>query len=92
MKGKIYLRPLAKNETEMIMFAHIDPKGKIPKWVVNLFQKSWPRKYFRSIEKNAGLKQRPLKPGIEKLLSKLERLLMDSPEKVVSLEKSPIYE
>lgn len=29
----------------------VDPKGSIPKWLVNLFQRSWPRKAFYGIRK-----------------------------------------
>jgi hypothetical protein len=28
-----------------------DPKGSVPKWVVNLFQKGWPRDTFKAIRK-----------------------------------------
>ena len=33
---------------------HCDPKGAIPAWLVNVFQKSWPRKTFEGIRKQAA--------------------------------------
>ncbi|MCC7441574.1 MAG: hypothetical protein IT285_08075 [Bdellovibrionales bacterium] len=33
-----------------------DPKGSIPKWLVNLFQKSWPRKTLENMRKQAKKK------------------------------------
>jgi len=29
---------------------HADPRGSVPKWVVNLFQRGWPRKSFEAIQ------------------------------------------
>lgn len=48
----------------------VDPKGSIPKWVVNLFQKSWPYKTLsriREIAMNGGM---PAHPDIVALLKK----------------------
>ena len=36
------LQQLGPKKTRFICEIHADPKGAIPKWVVNLFQKSWP--------------------------------------------------
>ncbi len=32
---------------------HCDPKGSVPKWIVNFFQKDWPINTFRSLRKQA---------------------------------------
>jgi hypothetical protein len=33
---------------------HADPKGDVPKWMVNLFQKSWPHKTIESLRKQVS--------------------------------------
>jgi len=37
--------------TELTAEIHCDPRGAIPAWVVNLFQKSWPRNTFERLRK-----------------------------------------
>ena len=37
------LTMLGDNRTHLVVEIHADPKGSVPKWLVNLFQKSWPR-------------------------------------------------
>ena len=41
-------------ETEVIAMVHADPKGSVPKWVVNLFQKVWPRKTIEDMRKQVA--------------------------------------
>jgi hypothetical protein len=53
------LRQIAPNRTWFSCEIHADPKGVIPKWVVNLFQKSWP---YDTI---MGLRQQLLKNDIQ---------------------------
>lgn len=36
-------------ETEVTAEIHADPKGAVPKWVINLFQKFWPRQTLESL-------------------------------------------
>jgi hypothetical protein len=33
---------------------HVDPKGSVPKWIVNLFQRKWPRQTFDGIQKQVA--------------------------------------
>jgi hypothetical protein len=40
-------------KTLVVADIHCDPKGAIPKWVVNLFQKDWPISTFRNLRKQA---------------------------------------
>jgi hypothetical protein len=42
MDSSFVLKSIGKNRTYFTCEIHADPKGIIPKWVVNLFQKSWP--------------------------------------------------
>lgn len=41
-------------KTHMVVEIHADPKGSVPKWLVNLFQKSWPRKTIEGIRNQAA--------------------------------------
>ena len=40
--------------TELTAEIDCDPKGAIPAWVVNVFQKSWPRKTFEGVRKQVA--------------------------------------
>jgi hypothetical protein len=40
--------------TDLTAELHCDPRGAIPKWVVNFFQKSWPQNTFEAIRKQAA--------------------------------------
>jgi hypothetical protein len=40
--------------TELTAELQADPKGSIPKWVVNFFQKNWPRNTFEAIRAQAA--------------------------------------
>jgi START domain len=40
--------------TELTAELHCDPKGALPVWVVNLFQKSWPRNTLEAIRTQAA--------------------------------------
>jgi hypothetical protein len=39
--------------THIVADIHTDPKGSVPKWIVNLFQKSWPHNTIESLRKQA---------------------------------------
>jgi len=49
--------------TELSIEMSTDPKGAIPAWVVNLFQKDWARETMRGIRKQ--VKKPDLKPPVE---------------------------
>ena len=40
--------------TELTAELHCDPRGALPKWVVNLFQKNWPRNTLEAIRTQAA--------------------------------------
>jgi hypothetical protein len=42
-----------------------DPRGFIPKWIVNLFQKKWPKNTLEGIRKLASRTDIPETPGIK---------------------------
>lgn len=50
--GKMFLQSVEAGKKSYIEGElHCDPKGTIPKWIVNLFQKSWPRNTLEGIRK-----------------------------------------
>lgn len=57
-----------------------DPKGGIPKWVVNFFQQGWPQNTFRNLRKQVK------KPDIQ-VLPVIESLLRIPPVKVAQKAK-----
>lgn len=42
VEGKYTLTKLGNKKTNLVVEILADPKGMIPKWVVNIYQKSWP--------------------------------------------------
>lgn len=58
--------------TRLNVAFHIDPKGSVPKWVVNLFYKGWPRKCFRNIQRQVQTRTAPTPDWIEKLMKELK--------------------
>lgn len=75
--GVFCLRPETENLTSAIFFLHIDPKGFIPAWLVNLVQTSWSYEFVKAIEKRANSHRKPLRPGIRQALDRL-RVLIDA--------------
>ena len=41
-------------KTHVTLLVHVDPCGSVPKWIVNLFQKDYPRTVFKAIRKQAS--------------------------------------
>ena len=61
--SKYVLTPLGQGKTKVEVEIHTDPKGSLPAWLVNLIQKSWPRKTLNGIKgqlKKPFVKNRPL--------------------------------
>ncbi len=53
--GKLTVTSLVPGKTCYIEGElHCDPKGSIPKWIVNLFQKGWPRRTLEGVRKQAA--------------------------------------
>ena len=46
-----HLTPISDTRTHVRVEVHTDPKGKLPSWLVNLIQKSWPIKTLKGIRK-----------------------------------------
>ncbi len=53
VQGFYYLKSLSPQQTKVIVAVNADPKGSVPKWIVNMIQKSWPRKTLLSLQAQA---------------------------------------
>ena len=72
--GSSYLlKPLNAKETYIIAEIHADPKGSVPKWIVNLFQKQWPHHTIEALREQAEKDDIVENPAIKKLVSNLKR-------------------
>ncbi|MBI3541822.1 MAG: hypothetical protein HY075_00920 [Deltaproteobacteria bacterium] len=47
--SRYILTQVAPNQTHVVVEIHADPRGSVAKWLVNLFQKSWPTKSLNGI-------------------------------------------
>ena len=73
--GQTLLRPVGKGETEIELILFVDPRGHIPAWLVNMFQKSMPYNFLRALEEKAGRTNYKLRPPFKKMLDQLFVLL-----------------
>jgi hypothetical protein len=51
---------------------HADPKGSVPKWIVNMFQRSWPRDTFKGIQKQLTKSGIPIPSEFANVISQLK--------------------
>ncbi len=54
VSGSFRLTSLEKDRVSLDAEVQCDPKGAIPAWIVNLFQKNWPRNTFQALQKQAA--------------------------------------
>ncbi len=53
--SELYLKPANNGKQAFISIeVHSDPRGFIPKWLINYEQRSWPRKFFLGLIKQLG--------------------------------------
>jgi hypothetical protein len=56
--------------TSLLAEVHADPRGSVPKWIVNLFQRAWPKNTFKGIQKQLE-KRKEVPPAFADVISKL---------------------
>ena len=75
VRGNIFLSKLIltalpeQNRTNFIGEVHVDPKGAIPSWLVNLVQKDWPSNTYENISsqlKKPDISDDPLVKDLDK--------------------------
>ncbi|MEK6579718.1 MAG: START domain-containing protein [Bdellovibrionota bacterium] len=67
------LHALEKGKTKVTAMMHADPKGTVPKWIVNFFQKSWPLDTFESLKKQAAKSDIRRAPEFIDVIEKVEQ-------------------
>ncbi|GAB4015198.1 MAG: hypothetical protein Fur0010_13950 [Bdellovibrio sp.] len=73
--SNIGLRPVSNKETYIEWTVFADPKGIIPSFIVNFYQKKFGVKFFHALEKRCVDKPTPLRPGLTKMLNKLREII-----------------
>ncbi len=58
-------------KTKLVGEFHIDPKGTVPRWMVNLFQRDWPKKAFHAIQRRVASVKPTVPVVLESLLAPL---------------------
>jgi hypothetical protein len=69
------MRPLDKENTYVELTVFIDPRGSIPSWLINFYQKKWPLSFLKSLEKHCHENPIPLRPGLRTMLHNLLEIL-----------------
>ncbi|MBI3555359.1 MAG: hypothetical protein HY074_03725 [Deltaproteobacteria bacterium] len=62
--SRYILTRISPTQTHLVVEIHADPKGGVPKWLVNLFQKSWPEKTLNGIRAQCAKADVQEHPGI----------------------------
>ena len=70
-------------ETYVEAEIHCDPKGGVPKWLVNFFQQGWPQTTFENLRKQAKKPDIQILPVVENLLQKPAVKLVRASKKAV---------
>lgn len=70
LESSYRLKALNDQETYVIAEVHADPKGGVPKWVVNSFQKDWPVNTISSLRKQADKTDIQENPRFQKIFLK----------------------
>jgi hypothetical protein len=73
INSKYTITPIGKYKSKLEVEIFSDPKGAIPKWLVNLIQKKWPQKTLMAIKaqvEKTYVKDYPLPPIVESKISK----------------------
>lgn len=73
--SNIGIRPVSDKETYIEWTVFADPKGIIPSFVVNFYQKKYGVEFFRALEKRSNEKILPLRPGLIRMLEQLRKML-----------------
>lgn len=52
-RGVYTIKDLGNSKSQVSVEIHLDPKGSVPRWLVNLIQKSWPKRTLDGIRRQA---------------------------------------
>lgn len=68
-------RPIDRDRTYVELTAFIDPKGSLPAWLINFYQKSWPSKFLKALEARCQTHPVKLRKGLRPMLRDLLKLM-----------------
>lgn len=68
-------RPIDHDRTYVELTAFIDPKGSLPAWLINFYQKSWPMKFLKALEARCQTHPVKLRKGLQPMLKDLLKLM-----------------
>jgi hypothetical protein len=54
------VRMISPTESEVVVESHVDPKGIVPGWAVNMINRGWPVNTLLGIEREVALKATPI--------------------------------
>ena len=69
LHSAVTMKPLNDRETNIDVTIHVDPRGQIPSWIVNLIQKNWPYRFIKGMEKRSFSITPKLGPELLKFVS-----------------------
>lgn len=73
--SNVGFRPISKNKTYVEMTVFVNPGGSIPRFLINFYQKKFPVKFLKQLERRALSHKTPLNPGIKALLVDLLNII-----------------
>ncbi|CAB5135347.1 hypothetical protein D3OALGA1CA_3499 [Olavius algarvensis associated proteobacterium Delta 3] len=73
--GEMRVRPITDRKTEIDLLMYVDPRGFIPHWLVNMFQKKLPYNFLKALEKKAGTTDFDVRPQFQQLVNDLEAMM-----------------
>ena len=76
MDSSFMLKPISETQTLVTAEIHTDPKGNVPKWAVNLFQKEWPYNTIQSLREQVQKPDITEAPQLQAYLSVLRQFVV----------------
>ncbi len=78
VRGKVVhnefrLTPAAGGKTRLEGEFHVDAMGSVPKWIVNMFQHSWPKSAFRAIQKRVDTGKSQIPAALEEVVKPIDQ-------------------
>lgn len=73
--SNIGLRPVGAKKTYVEWTLFASPKGNIPDWLVNFYQRSFPISFFKLLSERANKRKIKILPGLKQKLAELESVM-----------------
>jgi hypothetical protein len=76
--ARFKIRPVSEEVTYIEMYVHIDPRGSIPSWMVNIVQQDMPYDYLQNLQKFAKTVDEKPNPGVTRLYNEFMKHFNDT--------------